>query len=127
MSQQVPVERVDMADVKNDPVALVDGPVVHGLILNDLKDVVGASAGFHEPGLQVVTDADGAAEYSHAKTPLLGCRFRPKDAPNISAGRQNGYDVPSLIVELSIEMKAKTAPQAESYHSISRCYIQDFP
>jgi len=45
---------------------------------------------------------------------LLGCRLRRKDAPNIGAGRQNRYDVPSSIVELSIEMKAKTAPQTES-------------
>jgi osmoprotectant transport system ATP-binding protein len=45
---------------------------------------------------------------------VVGCRFLLKDAPKFSAGRQNEYDVHSRSVELSIEMKAETAPPAQN-------------
>jgi osmoprotectant transport system ATP-binding protein len=45
-------------------------------------------------------------------SPIVGCRFRPKDALKLSAARQSEYDVPSRSVELSIEMNAKNAPLA---------------
>ena len=44
LREQVPVKRLDMANVENDAMSLGDGPIVEGFFANDLEKFVGACA-----------------------------------------------------------------------------------
>ena len=93
--QQVPVKRLDVADVENDAMAFGNRPVIHGLFPNDLERP-------HRCGCELQSGGcagrDGCGqrcqELPYSNLPPLGCRFRLKDARKFSAGRKSEYDGP---------------------------------
>src|SRR5215471_17544088 len=84
LGQQIPVKRLDMADVKYDAVALGNRPVVYCVFPNQLEDFVGSRAGIKQARVEVVPEADGGSECSHGVYPFFDAalerRMRQKSA-----------------------------------------------
>src|SRR5258707_2541303 len=59
--QQIPVKGLYVSGIEHDAMAFGEGPVVYGLVANDLEDLVGTLASVIQARLQVVADADSAA------------------------------------------------------------------
>ncbi len=109
LRQQIPVKRLDMSHVENNPVSLGDWPVVESLFANHAEYFIGARASVQHSAMKVVPDADSCGESSHGVLPLaLGCSFHAKDAPKFSAGRPGALIWSLRDLLLSIEMNTKT-------------------
>jgi len=72
LRKEVPVKGFDVAKVKNDAVALRDGPVVDGLFAYQLEKLIGAGAGLQQAAMKIVSDADSrCGECSHGVDPFF--------------------------------------------------------
>jgi hypothetical protein len=58
LPQQVPIESFHVPDVKNNPMALGDRPIVNRIFANDSKNFVCASSSVYEASVKVMPDAD---------------------------------------------------------------------
>lgn len=124
-TEEVPVKRFDMAEIENEAVPLGDWPVVKGLFANEREDFVGAGAGTHQSGLQIVADADSGRS-SHGL-------FLSLDAP--SAGRIRGkskdagrLDYVTMVTlcwrSVNREMNAKAEKSVNvtiAFHGVEYC------
>jgi len=79
-AEEVPVERLDVAQIKNEAMAFGYGAVVDGVFTDERKNFVGTSARMDEPGLKIIADANCGGR-CHWFSPSVGCRRREKDAP----------------------------------------------
>src|SRR5580765_466865 len=59
LAQQIPVESLDVAQVKNHPVAFRDRPFIKCFVAKDLEKFVAGTARAHQPGVMIVAGADG--------------------------------------------------------------------
>jgi osmoprotectant transport system ATP-binding protein len=97
-----------MTQIKYDPVTLRDRPVVHRLFTYDPEQFIGARTCIDQSVVKAVPYADRCRESSHGFSPYFGCRFRTKDASKFGAGRLGAVLSSLPVLEVSIEMNAKT-------------------
>src|ERR1700688_3033292 len=67
--EKIPVEGLQMSDIKNDAVTLSNGPFVERIRLDDSKQPVGAPAGIGELFDQIVTNSGVALRGKHLDLP----------------------------------------------------------
>src|SRR5579863_4542618 len=133
LREQIPVERFNVSNIKNDAVSFRDRAVVHGLFAHDFKQVVGALAGFSQSEVQIVAYADGAVEGSHAI--VLRYVWMPRSPQRCSemltlAGMQGATKFTPFLRRCQSKRWRNSYPECdtnETYHPVSRRDIQRNP
>ena len=70
LRKQVPIERLDVSQIKDDSVSFWNGPVVNGFFSHNPKQGIGLRSCFCKAGVKVVPDADSGGGGSHGVFPL---------------------------------------------------------
>jgi hypothetical protein len=84
LPQQIPVESFDVPDIENNAMPFGNGPLIKGIVPQDLKELVGRISRMGQPHLVFVAGTDCSGECSHGKSlPLM--RFVREGCTEIAA------------------------------------------
>jgi hypothetical protein len=71
ITEQIPVECLDVTQIKDYPVALRDRTFVIRVVAKNLKEFIGGSSSTNESDVMVVAGADCGGESSHGSFPSI--------------------------------------------------------